>query len=148
MARQSRTASGGRFLGRIGMKVMWCWRCGMDIPMLEPDEARQVWDQQYRGLATLDRESIRRIYEQYAGDSDGLHQRLEFERESGGMLREYERITGYPETQPTALYHHQTALYGPPCHGCGKPLRTPRAKLCGSCMRPVIIDSRLPQSSG
>jgi len=54
------------------------------------------------------------------------------------FLAEYERITGYRETNPNAIYHHRLAMYGPPCKHCGKPLRTPQAKLCGSCMKPVF----------
>jgi hypothetical protein len=118
------------------MKVIWCWRCKRDIPMMEPDEADRVFGFQNRGLATLDPESFRRIHEEFTGDPDGLQRRLEFEREYGGMLREYKRTTGFPETNPTALDHHQVALYGPPCEYCGKPLRTLEAKLCGACMRP------------
>ena len=119
------------------MKVIWCWRCKRDIPMLEPDEADRVFGAQNRGLVTLNPESFRQIHEEFTGDPDGLQRRLEFEREYGGMLREYKRITGFPETNPKALDHHQVALYGPPCEYCGKPLRTPDAKMCGACMRPA-----------
>ena len=45
----------------------------------------------------------------------------------------YERLTGYRETNPLALWHHRASLYGPPCSNCGKPLRTPPAKLCAAC---------------
>jgi hypothetical protein len=104
---------------------------------MEPDEVDQVFRFQNRGLETLDLESFHRIHEEFAGDSGGLHRRLEFEREWGAALREYERITGFHETNPMALYHHQVGMYGPPCEFCGKPLRTPDAKMCGACMRPV-----------
>jgi hypothetical protein len=123
--------------GRKVMKVIWCWRCKRDIPMMEPDEVNQVFGLQNRGLPTLDPESFRRIKEEFADDPDGLQRRLEFEREYGGMLREYQRITGFPETNPTALNHHQVALYGSPCRRCGKPLRTPQARICGACMSSV-----------
>jgi len=53
------------------------------------------------------------------------------------VLREYNRITGLAETNPIAIYHHRLSMYGPPCKKCGKPLGTPRAKLCGACMEPA-----------
>jgi len=45
----------------------------------------------------------------------------------------YHELTGFEETNPQALWHHRLADYGPPCGHCGKPLRTPRAKLCAAC---------------
>jgi hypothetical protein len=59
------------------------------------------------------------------------------QRQFAPVLAEYERITGIPETNINALYHHVISLYGPPCQLCGKPLRTPRAMVCGFCMRDV-----------
>jgi len=63
-------------------------------------------------------------------NSRPLRERLE------PLLDEYERITGYRETNPNAVWHHRLSMYGPPCTVCGKPLRAPQAKLCGSCMAP------------
>jgi hypothetical protein len=59
------------------------------------------------------------------------------EREFAPVLAEYERVTGRKETNINAFYHHLVKLYGPPCKHCGRPLRTPEAKRCGACMRPV-----------
>ena len=53
------------------------------------------------------------------------------------MLAEYNRITGFNETNPNAVFHHRLSIYGPPCKHCSKPLRTPQAKLCEACMTPV-----------
>ena len=55
----------------------------------------------------------------------------------GDFLQEYQRVTGMHETNPNAVFHHQLSLYGPPCGYCGKPLRTPKAKLCAACMKPI-----------
>jgi hypothetical protein len=96
------------------VKVVWCWRCKMDIPMLDPDEVDRVFALVNTGASDDPRE-----------------------REWGPALREYERITGFRESNPMSLYHHRVALYGPPCKWCGKPLRTPDAKMCGACMTPV-----------
>ena len=96
------------------MKVLRCWRCQAEMPMVDEEEFERV--------ILLRRLSGKNIGEMF-----------------GALLEEYERITGHRETNGNAVFRHRLAMYGPPCAGCGKPLRTPRAKLCGSCMTPVSL---------
>lgn len=45
----------------------------------------------------------------------------------------HERLTGEMATSVEPLWHHRNSLHGPPCVSCGKPLRTPRARVCAGC---------------
>lgn len=49
------------------------------------------------------------------------------------LLDYYNNLTGFEETEPNAIMHHSLAQIGPDCENCGKPYRTPKAKLCASC---------------
>jgi hypothetical protein len=86
------------------MKPLWCWRCKIEGPMLDDDEYKLVTSK-HETKGTGGKAEIR-------------------ERFFGPVLREYERITGFRETNPNAIYHHRLSLYGPPCARCQKPLRT------------------------
>ena len=104
------------------MQVLYCWRCKMEIPMLDEAEGAVVRELLRAGFGTLP----------YDGSA---------------ALAEYYRITGFRETNPAALWHHQLALYGPPCEACGKPLRTPQAKLCAACWAPRQPIGTTPDST-
>jgi hypothetical protein len=94
------------------MKTLWCWRCKTDVTMLDDDEFKRVFS---------------------LFNTEGHSQDQVF----GRARDEYERITGVRETNPNAIHHHRLSLYGLPCANCRKPLRTPRANLCGFCMKSV-----------
>lgn len=105
-------------------RTTYCWRCRIDLPMLTEDEWHEV--------APLLSNAVAQIKEYRA-----LHQCSLAEASVKGFGQEaliaYERITGFKEMNPNSLYHHRLSLYGPPCHACGKPLRTPQAKYCANC---------------
>ena len=67
------------------MKVQWCWRCKMDIPMLDEDEFSLV------------------MTEFHANRPDGRK----------AMMAEYNRLTGFLESNPNAVWHHRISIYGP-----------------------------------
>jgi hypothetical protein len=52
------------------------------------------------------------------------------------FLEEYEQRTGFHEVNPKAFLHHLRSNFGPPCQGCGRLLRTPRASKCMECGTP------------
>lgn len=37
------------------------------------------------------------------------------------------------QTEPNAIMHHAIGMYGTDCENCGKPYRTPKAKICAAC---------------
>jgi hypothetical protein len=59
--------------------------------------------------------------------------RANIERPSKESLDRYYQVTGYDESNIAAVAHHVISLYGPSCRACGKPLRTPRAKMSAAC---------------
>ena len=58
----------------------------------------------------------------------------------------YEAITGFRETNASALWHHRLSLFGPPCHACGLPLRTPQANWCAACGAARAPDAATPDA--
>ena len=49
------------------------------------------------------------------------------------VMDEYAKITGWRDIHHNAIIHHRATLYGPDCPSCGRPLRTPKARLCMEC---------------
>ena len=109
------------------MQRLWCWRCKCDMPMLD--------EQEYAEVTALFRGGMRNLKNARAETEEALKS-VPLSEHFGAMLKRYEAITGFRETNPNAVMHHRLSLYGPLCERCGKPLRTPKAKLCGSCMAP------------
>lgn len=94
------------------MKNLWCWRCKMEVPMLNEDE--------YKIASKLYRDAF---------SAKGKSRVERFKP----MLDFYNDLTGFNETEPNAIMHHRIAQYGPPCENCGKPYRTQKASLCPAC---------------
>ena len=110
------------------MTELWCWRCQQEIPMLDEDE----WPE----MAAALRHGICNIKARRQATGASLAEVTEGEKlqaQYSEALDLYECLTGHRETNPLALHHHRVSIYGPPCETCGKPLRTPKAKLCAEC---------------
>lgn len=106
------------------MKMLWCWRCNSEMPMLEEDEYTRIYE--------LYGECFKATKEFRQEHSLPLEMISMNERFSP-VVKEYEKVTGIAGVHHNAIMHHRLSLYGEPCKYCGKPLRTPDAKLCAKC---------------
>lgn len=95
------------------MQKLWCWRCKMEVTMLNEEEY-----------------SI--AYELYGKMIKNLSANTKEER-SKELVEYYFNLTGEMDTNPNSIIHHRIALYGPTCENCGRPYRTPKASFCAAC---------------
>ena len=95
--------------------MQWCWRCKIEVPMLDDDEFEKAQLLYSEGLKNI---------------KGNLNKR---QKQFKNLLEFYFELTGYHESEPNAIMHHQISQYGPPCEDCGKPYRTPNAKFCAAC---------------
>ena len=96
------------------MKIKWCWRCQMNVPMLNEEEFAEA--NKLYGLA----------FRAPIGNS-------KIEVRFNKLLNFYNKLTGWNETVPNAIMHHRISQYGPDCPNCSKPLRTKKARYCAAC---------------
>lgn len=95
------------------MKILWCWRCRMEVPMLEGEEGKKAYE----------------LYSAAFRNSSGNTMQERFK----GLIEYYKEVTGEEETNPNAIIHHIVEIYGPQCEKCGKPYRTSKASFCAGC---------------
>ncbi|MBL0320409.1 MAG: hypothetical protein IPP74_14135 [Alphaproteobacteria bacterium] len=106
------------------MKKMWCWRCQGVVPMLDETEyaeASHIYSMCTKNVKKFRQENRTPLAE---SPIDTLFK----------PLRDwYQQKTGMINCHQNAIIHHRISGYGEPCKSCGKPLRTPNAKLCAEC---------------
>ena len=94
------------------MEIKYCWRCKIDVPMLNEQEyaiAYELYGKAFKTAGATRKDRFKELLDYYNG------------------------LTGFGETEPNAIMHHRIEQYGPECESCGKPYRTPKAKLCAAC---------------
>jgi hypothetical protein len=104
---------------------LYCWRCDKTLPMLEENE--------WAIVSPLLSDAISQIQQFRVENNCSLDKALELGIFGTEALAVYQNITGNAETDINSLSHHRASIYGPPCVYCGKPLRTPSARLCAAC---------------
>ncbi|WP_267406097.1 MULTISPECIES: hypothetical protein [unclassified Chryseobacterium] len=98
------------------MKIRYCWRCRMDVPMLDKEESKIASKLLAEGFQESKKSMKSPLQENFKK-----------------LLDYYNELTGFGETNPNAIMHHFIDLYGPDCENCGKPYRTHTASYCPKC---------------
>ncbi len=97
------------------------------MPMLETAEAALVRQAHLGGMPVVEAEARRQGRVLIPMQLEGAA------RYRQPMLEMYRLLTGFIETNPNAVLHHEVDQYGSPCPQCHKPLRTAEARFCAAC---------------
>jgi hypothetical protein len=103
---------------------VYCWRCGRFV----------------RGLSEWEYARYEAIFASMKRSANAALDRGELdEARLAELMRPLKevcrRLSGEEDLEPSHLFKHRIRLYGPPCRGCGRNLRTPRASRCMACGR-------------
>ncbi|MEO1628004.1 MAG: hypothetical protein AAFV25_22835 [Bacteroidota bacterium] len=111
------------------MKIRWCWRCRMDIPMLNKEEFQLCQSAIAGGKKLVETEMAKRGIRDcdWLGVLPAVQERFRY------FIDMYRLVTGFAETNANAIWHHVIDEYGPDCPRCHKPLRTRQARYCAAC---------------
>lgn len=113
------------------MKMVFCWRCGRAVPMLDEAEhkmAMELYSEGIRGVQRFRQTSQVPVSEVSVDDY------------FRPLLDWFEATTGFRETNPAAIHHHRLAAFGPSCKKCGHLLRTSQARFCAACGEVVELE--------
>jgi len=104
--------------------MMWCWRCKMEMPMLDEDEFKLISDLYSGGMKAT---------KEFRQKHNLPLEKCSIPERFRPVCEKYEELTGFKETNHNAIIHHRISSYGEPCKNCGKPLRTSQASFCAAC---------------
>ena len=114
------------------MKMLYCWRCQIEVPMLDEEE--------YRIIRDVDRDCARAFKEAGSKQSNAPFHLKKSDEELRSiyfapLFAKYTEITGFSSTvyDNTELLNHRLSNCGPMCKQCNKPLRTNTATKCTEC---------------
>src|SRR5215472_11568411 len=110
------------------MTLVWCWRCQQDMPKLDEQEYAEAF----------------RLYGECMNSTKDSREKWGVPLENTSIderfrpIRQwYDELTGFPNCHENVIMHHRLSLLGGQCRKCGKPLRTPRPKMCVACGTPA-----------
>ena len=104
--------------------MMWCWRCKMEIPMLDEKEFKIIAKLYHQAFSAT---KEFRVEHKLPIENCSIDDRFRPVRET------YEKMTGMKDCHQNVVMHHRISIYGEPCKNCGKPLRTLQANFCAAC---------------
>ena len=101
----------------------------METPMLDKDEFLLCQEAAKNGKRIVEEEIQKRNIQNYEwlGEVSKVQERFRY------FIDMYRVITGFPETNSNAIWHHTIDQYGEDCPSCKKPLRTQKARYCAAC---------------